>query len=82
MKQYNHFDMIDNVYEYCKDYFEENGYAPSNREIAKGVGLKSTSSVFYYMQKLFENGTFKTKHPGQPRAFGIVKEYESIEKKH
>lgn len=71
-KRYNHYGMTENVYNFCKNYFKEYGYAPTNQEIADGVGL-CKSSVNAHMKKLFKDGTFETNHPGYPRAFRIVK---------
>ena len=44
------------VLEYIKIFMKENGYAPSIREIGKGMGLKSTSSVYAHYAKLVANG--------------------------
>lgn len=52
-------------------YMTDNGFAPSNRDIANGVGLKSTSSIKNYLDKLEKDGKIKTK-PGQPRAISVV----------
>lgn len=40
------------VYDYIAEFSEENGYPPSVREIARDVGIKSTSTVFYHLEKL------------------------------
>ena len=73
MSRYNHYDSTQNVYEYCKKYFEFHGYAPSMKEICEGTGLKSKASVHAHMQKLFDEGAFESEHPGHPRAFRIAK---------
>lgn len=44
------------VLNYIKQYHEEHSLMPSIREICKGTGLKSTSSVSYHLAKLVENG--------------------------
>lgn len=44
------------VYQYLVKYITKHGYAPSVREIAKGIGLKSTSTVHDYLKKLQEEG--------------------------
>ncbi len=41
---------------YVKNYFKENGYAPSVRDIKDGVGLSSTASVHYHLKALAESG--------------------------
>ena len=33
-------------------YFKENGYAPTVREIGEWVGLSSTATIKYYLDKL------------------------------
>lgn len=52
-------------------YMMDNGFSPSNREIANGVGLKSTANIKDYLDKLEEDGKIKT-NPGQPRAISVV----------
>ena len=52
-------------------YMNDNGYAPSNREIGDGVGLKSTATVKNYLDKLEKDGKIKTR-PGQPRAISVA----------
>ena len=41
---------------FVKNYFKENGYAPSVRDIKAGVGLSSTASVHYHLKALAESG--------------------------
>lgn len=40
------------IYEYLCDFIEKNGHAPSIREIAEAVGLKSTATVHYHLNEL------------------------------
>ena len=56
---------------YSRDYFKEHGYAPTLREIGDHTGLKSTASVKYYMDKLYDVGMIESEHRGFPRAFRI-----------
>lgn len=44
------------IYNYLIEYIKRYGYAPSVREIAKGIGLKSTSSVHNQLIKLEQDG--------------------------
>lgn len=44
------------ILEFIREYVEENGYAPSIREIALSVGISSTSVVSYNLRKLEELG--------------------------
>lgn len=40
------------IYEFLCDYIDRNGHAPSIREIAEAVGLKSTATVHYHLNEL------------------------------
>lgn len=44
------------IYNFIADYKRDNGFGPSLREIADGVGLKSVSSVHYQLQQLQDTG--------------------------
>lgn len=44
------------ILSYLTHYFDRNGYAPSMREIAAGVGLSSPATVYYHLKKLEESG--------------------------
>lgn len=44
------------ILKFVKEYMTKNGVTPSFREIGNGVGLKSVSSVNYYMNKLVTKG--------------------------
>ena len=73
MSRYNNYDTRDCVYNFCKDFILEHGYAPSVREIADAVGLKSSSSAFYHIQKLMEEGLLvKVEREGVSRAFTLA----------
>ena len=45
-----------NILNFINIFFEKNGFAPSVREICEGVGLKSTSTVQYHLEKLIQSG--------------------------
>lgn len=49
----------DTVYRYICEYLEENGYAPSIREIGAGVGLKSSATVHHHLKKLEADGLIR-----------------------
>lgn len=49
-------DKADLILAYMNQYIQENGYAPSVREIGAAVGLRSTASVSYHLQQLQEKG--------------------------
>jgi repressor LexA len=44
-------DKQKNILNFINIFVEKNGYAPSVREICTGVGLKSTSTVQYHIEK-------------------------------
>lgn len=44
------------ILDYVNQFVQENGYAPSVREIGAAVGLRSTASVSYHIQALQEKG--------------------------
>ena len=49
-------DKATKILEYVNAFVQENGYAPSVREIGAAVGLRSTASVSYHIQALQEKG--------------------------
>ena len=51
------------ILDYVNRFIQENGYAPSVREIGAAVGLRSTASVSYHIQALQEKGLLQA--PGQ-----------------
>lgn len=44
------------ILRYVNQFVQENGYAPSVREIGAAVGLRSTASVSYHLQQLQAKG--------------------------
>ena len=44
------------ILDYVNQFVQENGYAPSVREIGAAVGLRSTASVSYHLQQLQQKG--------------------------
>ena len=49
-------DMQGRIYDAIVHFVQENGYAPSVREIGEAVGLKSPSTVHFHLKKLEEQG--------------------------
>ena len=73
------------ILEFVNEFVQENGYAPSIREIGAAVGLCSTASVNYHLQQLQEKGLLlapggkgrkraivTAKRPGQIPVVGVV----------
>lgn len=59
------------IRDYIISYLKTHGYAPTVREIGKGIGLQSTSSVHEYLTEMFWEGTLETDAPGAPRAIRV-----------
>lgn len=55
---------------YLTEFMAENGYAPSTREIAQAVGLRSTASVHYHMTELSRQGLI-AQDAGKKRAVSL-----------
>ena len=58
------------ILEYIEQFTVDNGYAPSVREIAEAVGLKSPSTVHSHLRVLEENGLLQ-KSKGKTRTLAI-----------
>ena len=48
------------ILEFVNGFIQENGFAPSVREIGAAVGLKSTASVSYHLNQLQEKGLLQS----------------------
>ncbi len=73
------------ILNYVNSFVQENGYAPSVREIGAAVGLRSTASVSYHLQQLQAQGLLRcpggkgskrsvvgAQRPGQIPVVGVV----------
>ncbi len=73
------------ILEFVNTFVQENGFAPSVREIGAAVGLRSTASVSYQLERLQEKGLLitssqkgrkraiaTTQRPGQIPVVGVV----------
>ena len=60
------------IIKFIRSYIKEHGYPPCVREIAEGVGLKSTSTVHRHLKSLIESGHLETDAEfGSPRAIRV-----------
>ena len=59
------------VYEFIIKFIEENGYPPTVREIADGMGVKSHSMVYGMMTMLHNLGLIHME-PKKPRAIKVI----------
>lgn len=62
------------VFDYLVQSINENGYAPSVRDIVASLGIKSTSSVHLYLHNLEEKG-FIEQDAGKKRTIRICAPY-------
>lgn len=60
------------VLDYIEGFVQENGYTPSYREIAQGLGLSSPSTVHQHIQALCEKGVINTGDDGCARSIELV----------
>ena len=58
------------IYDFIVRFHEDRGYPPSVREICKGVGLSSTSTVHGHLSRLERKG-YLQRDPSKPRALVI-----------
>lgn len=68
------------ILEFLKDEIRAKGYPPSVREICDAVGLKSTSTVHGYLERLQKKGYIR-KDPAKPRAIEILDDTSYISQK-
>lgn len=66
-------DKSEQILEFVDRFVQENGYAPSVREIGAGVGLRSTASVSYHLRALQEKGLLQGGEcKGRKRAIAVT----------
>lgn len=63
------------IVEFVNSFVQENGYAPSIREIGAAVGLRSTASVSYHLQQLQEKGILQA-----PAGKGIKRAISTVQR--
>ncbi len=59
------------VLRFIRDFIEKNGYPPTDREIADGIGLSSHTTAYSHVHALKEKGYLITK-PGIPRSIVLT----------
>lgn len=47
------------IYEFIQKFIQENGFAPSVREVCDHCGIKSTATAFHYMNDLCDRGLIR-----------------------
>jgi repressor LexA len=68
------------ILDFLKKELVDKGYPPSVREICNAVGLKSTSTVHGYLERLEKKGLIR-RDPSKPRAIEILDDISPIAKK-
>lgn len=72
-------EKLEKVYKFTVSYFEENGYAPSVREICAKLNIKSTATAYSYIEKLSAKGLIN-KSPLKKRAITVSNNKTSFKK--
>lgn len=67
----DHEHKMQEVFEYIKDYSSDYGYPPSIRDICAKCRIKSTATVYGYINTLIEQG-FLVKSPLKKRAIAVA----------
>lgn len=68
-------ELREQICKFITEYTATHSYAPTIREIADGVGLKSSSSVHSHLTQLEIEGRIETK-PYCPRAIKVIEKLE------
>ena len=68
-----HGDTQKRILDYIESYIEENGYAPSVREIGQAVDLKSTSTVHGHLNRLEKKGLLH-REAMKPRTIDVIRD--------
>lgn len=73
-------DKLNQVYEFTRDFIENNGFPPSVREICAKLNIKSTATAYSYIERLKSKGLLN-KSPLKKRALSMPvskNEYRTI----
>lgn len=60
------------VFNVIRNYIIEQGISPTLRELCDITGIKSTSTVHGYLDRLQIKG-YITRHASSPRSIGVIK---------
>lgn len=64
---------LERLNNYLCDYNNQNNYLPSVREMANYLGIKSTSTISYYLDILQKRGIITKSNTSKARAFELTK---------
>jgi len=68
-------DKLIELYEFIKQYQQENGYPPSVREMCKTLSISSTATAFYYLNKLSDMDLIR-KVDNQSRGIEVIDKWK------
>ncbi len=80
MKRFEIEEKLTVIYDFVKEYSDSNGFPPSIREICDVTGIKSTATVYDYLNRLKSKGLIE-QSPQKKRAIVLSKgrqNYKSI----
>ena len=70
-------EQLDEVLRFIERFCDENGYAPSVREICKEMGFKSTATAYNYIDRLRANGMLQ-KTDNKKRAVSLQRNLRTV----
>lgn len=70
---------LENLINYICECSNENNYLPSVREMANHLGIKSTSTISYYLDILQNRGLIKKSEQNKARAFEVIQQKKEEE---
>lgn len=70
-KRVNH-GKTEQILEFIREFCASHGFGPTTREIGRGVGLQSASTVAGYLNRMTRDGLI-TSIPGTPRSIQTAK---------
>ena len=65
-------------FQFIKNQIDQNGYAPSYREIGEHFGLSSSATIHGHVQSLVDKGMIQVGDEGEARSIEIVPQAESF----
>lgn len=70
-------DKTAEVKAFMQEYISRNGFAPTFREMGKGVGVKSTSTIHHLINNMLDDGVV-TMVRGKSRTLRLVDDDENV----
>ncbi len=66
------------IQEFVKSYYQDNGCGPTTREIAEGIGVKSTSTVHRSISQMERLGLIVKGSHSQPRSVRLPDQEQTV----